>query len=161
SLQCWGDNFSGQIGNNSTAPAPFPVTVQGLPSGSAVTISTGYAYSCTAVDRGFAYCWGGNLSGELSTTDTAAAHLTPTPVVGDNTNSLLTDIVQISTGTGFFFNLIRRVFFPVEHTCALRATGVIDCWGANSNGEIGDGTTIQRPRPTAVNSFLANVDPAA
>jgi alpha-tubulin suppressor-like RCC1 family protein len=87
SLQCWGANFSGQIGNNSTTKVPFHVSVQGLPSGSAVTVSAGYAYSCTAVDRGFAYCWGGNLEGELSTTDTAAAHLTATPVVRDDTNS--------------------------------------------------------------------------
>ena len=38
---------------------------------------------------------------------------------------------------------------------------MIRCWGDNSQGEIGDGTTINRARPTVVNSFAANVDPAA
>jgi len=47
-----------------------------------------------------------------------------------------------------------------EQTCALLATGVIRCWGDNAQGEIGNGTTIDQTRPTAVNSFAANVDPA-
>jgi hypothetical protein len=42
----------------------------------------------------------------------------------------------------------------------LLASGVIECWGDNSQGETGDGTTTNAPRPTAVNSFAANVDPA-
>jgi hypothetical protein len=71
--------------------------------------------------------------------------------------------VAIATGTGTGLYL----FFPYPHiqsgeqTCALLASGVLDCWGDNSFGEIGDGTQVNRPRPTAVNSFAANVDPAA
>jgi hypothetical protein len=48
-----------------------------------------------------------------------------------------------------------------QHACALLATGVIDCWGNNAKGEIGDGTTTNAVHPTVVNSFAANVDPAA
>jgi alpha-tubulin suppressor-like RCC1 family protein len=35
-------------------------------------------------------------------------------------------------------------------SCAVQSNGNLACWGPNANGQIGDGTTIQRPRPTRV-----------
>lgn len=37
-----------------------------------------------------------------------------------------------------------------EHTCGLTISGTAYCWGNNSHGRIGDGTTIDRDVPTAV-----------
>jgi hypothetical protein len=65
----------------------------------------------------------------------------------------LSNVAAISTGT-------NPTLPAHEQTCALLATGVIRCWGDNSQGEIGDGTMTNRARPTVVNSFAANVDPA-
>jgi hypothetical protein len=45
------------------------------------------------------------------------------------------------------------------HTCALRVNGAPQCWGANNAGQIGDGTTTNRPSVTQVPSFTFNVDP--
>src|SRR4029079_8776847 len=36
------------------------------------------------------------------------------------------------------------------HTCALRADGLLRCWGSNSSGQIGDGTTTNRASPVSV-----------
>ncbi|HZO57844.1 MAG TPA: RCC1 domain-containing protein, partial [Bryobacteraceae bacterium] len=48
----------------------------------------------------------------------------------------------------------------VGHTCALQASGLPRCWGDNVRGQLGDGTTTERQRPTLVESFTANVLPA-
>ncbi len=36
------------------------------------------------------------------------------------------------------------------HACALRQGGEVVCWGGNAFGQLGDGTTVNRPAPAAV-----------
>jgi Regulator of Chromosome Condensation (RCC1) repeat protein len=43
-----------------------------------------------------------------------------------------------------------------SHTCAVRADGTAACWGSNSNGQLGDGTTIDRSTAASVTG-LTNV----
>ncbi|NCV90370.1 MAG: hypothetical protein EBW19_09300, partial [Betaproteobacteria bacterium] len=38
----------------------------------------------------------------------------------------------------------------LQHTCGLSSTGATYCWGANGNGQLGDGTTEDRTSPVAV-----------
>ena len=37
-----------------------------------------------------------------------------------------------------------------RHTCALRRSGEVVCWGGNTRGQLGDGTTTSRTKPTRV-----------
>jgi alpha-tubulin suppressor-like RCC1 family protein len=155
---CWGANGRGQIGDNSTQPAPFPNTVQGLTD--AVAVSAGAFFTCAVQAGGTASCWGANDSGELGAKD-SVDHLTPTLVAsatfflptGGTTFLALAGVVAIATGAS-------DLSPTKEHACALLASGVIRCWGDNSQGETGDGTTNNHARPTLVNSFAANVDSA-
>ncbi|MCZ7534734.1 MAG: RCC1 domain-containing protein [Acidimicrobiia bacterium] len=43
-----------------------------------------------------------------------------------------------------------RVSAGRYHSCALRASGALWCWGYNGKGQLGDGTTTNRPSPTRV-----------
>lgn len=40
-----------------------------------------------------------------------------------------------------------------QHTCALRASGRVYCWGQNQDGELGDGTTSESMTPVRVRSI--------
>jgi len=70
--QCWGDNLSGQLGNNSsTTYSLVPVDVEGLTSG-VTAIAAGYGHTCAIVNGG-AWCWGYNVNGELGNNSTTGS----------------------------------------------------------------------------------------
>jgi alpha-tubulin suppressor-like RCC1 family protein len=61
---CWGNNYSGQLGNSSAGDAStMPVAVSGGLTFASVT--TGNAHSCGLTTGGKAYCWGDNFYGQL------------------------------------------------------------------------------------------------
>lgn len=47
-------------------------------------------------------------------------------------------------------NGIAKIEAGTAHTCALTTAGGVQCWGSNSNGQLGDSTTTLRSKPVAV-----------
>jgi alpha-tubulin suppressor-like RCC1 family protein len=45
---------------------------------------------------------------------------------------------------------VRAVALGEEHTCALRRSGTVACWGRNFSGQLGDGSREDRASPVAV-----------
>ncbi len=150
-VSCWGSNGSGQLGNSNTQQRSVPDAVSGLQD--AVAIDAGDNHTCAVRAEGSAVCWGDNSFGDLGAA-TADSSLVPVPVIatfatinGIQIPIKLSNVVGIGAGE--------------RHTCALLAYGKPVCWGSNLSAEIGDGTFVDRPRPTAVNSYTANVAPVA
>ena len=153
---CWGDNSSGQLGdNNDPTDSNVPVQVRkgsspddtiflGDSSSVDVTsIAAGTAHSIAVKNDGTVWCWGLNGNGQLGDNSTAQRN---TPVQVDRGNSsddttylgdsLTVDVTAIAGGQ--------------HHTAALKDDGTVWCWGLNSDGQLGDGTTAQSETPAAV-----------
>lgn len=131
SIKCWGSNLYGQLGTGDDLDSPTPAPVAGL-AGVVTSLSAGSLHTCAIVD-GTAYCWGNNLSGQIGNGATAAAQYTA--VAPPN----LSGAVEISAGW--------------VHTCARTASGAVFCWGDNSWGQHGTGTTQPHLVPTIVDNF--------
>jgi alpha-tubulin suppressor-like RCC1 family protein len=101
----------------------FPWKLRAANSGAAVppasrkiSLSAGKAHTC-CIDKGSAYCWGDNRSGQLGTGDLTAG---PRPRFVKTVGVVLQ---EVSAG--------------LDHTCALDTKGAPWCWGANDGGQLG------------------------
>lgn len=128
-VKCWGVNWSGGLGDNSTTTRWTPVDVVGLASGVAAVVA-GEQHTCALTNAGGVKCWGDNQLGQLGDNSTTT-RLTPGDVVG-----LTSGVKAIST----YFN----------HTCALTIAGAVKCWGRNLEGQLGDNSTTTRLAPVDV-----------
>jgi alpha-tubulin suppressor-like RCC1 family protein len=138
-VMCWGSNEYGQLGNNSAAWTGIPVEVGRLPN--AEQLSSGYWHSCAVVEEGQVQCWGNDFYGQLGNGErNTTSHV---PVVARG----LTGVTEVAAGA--------------FHTCALLEMGRVDCWGWNSNGQLGTGDTIESATPTPVVGIERAVEIAA
>jgi alpha-tubulin suppressor-like RCC1 family protein len=137
-IRCWGENVLGQLGTGNTVASLTPVAVANTAGSiSAREITGGNAHTCARRANGTVACWGTNGAGELGDGSTID-RIVPGPVSG------LTAVVGLSASIGF------STIEDRSHTCALRAQGSVFCWGANTHGQLGNGTTTDRTTPTAV-----------
>ncbi|HWH32175.1 MAG TPA: hypothetical protein VNU01_05835 [Egibacteraceae bacterium] len=123
-VYCWGNNATGNLGDGTAANArPLAKRVDGMDA-PAIQVSSGADHSCALTTNGDAWCWGGNLSGQLGVnSDTLVLRRQPGKVVDGYRGIALPRFVQISAGG--------------SHSCALAENGVPWCWGANDVGQLG------------------------
>lgn len=125
SVQCWGTNFAGQLGNGTTNSSSVPVTAQGISD--AVAVAAGGEHTCAVTKGGGVKCWGINEDGQLGAPSTELCGIpqsrpcstTPLSVAG------LSGVTSIALGE--------------DHACAVTTSGALKCWGGNSEGQLGDG----------------------
>ncbi len=122
-VKCWGRNDYGQFGDGTTTDSSTPVDVSGLTSGVSA-IATGYRFTCALTASGGVKCWGTNIYGQLGDSTTTNSS---TPV----------DVSGLTSG-------VSALAVDGNHACALTMSGGAKCWGYNSYGELGDGTTMYR-----------------
>ena len=134
--KCWGYNYNGQLGNNSTTQSKVPVDVFGLTSGVA-SLKGGDSHTCAVTTSGGAKCWGYNANGQLGNNSTTQSKV-PVDVFG------LTSGVA-SLGAGY------------SHTCAVTASGGAKCWGYNTYGQLGNNSFTDSKVPVDVFGLTSGV----
>lgn len=131
-VMCWGSNDFGQLGDGvGSGNSYVAVVVKDLTGVTAVAL--GEAHSCALIHDGSVMCWGANDAGQLGNDN--LGQNSPIPVAVQE----LTDATEIAAGS--------------DHNCALRENGAVQCWGANSVGQLGDGHTTDSPIPAAAVDF--------
>ena len=139
SLMCWGKNDVGQLGvlRLPNTAVTSPVGPVDLGSGrTAKALSLGSSHTCAILDDNTLKCWGyGGYSSPLG--------------YGDQTSRTAPEATAVvNLGAG---RTAKAVSAGSSHTCAILDDDTLKCWGDNSQGYLGDGTTTGRNTPTAVN----------
>ncbi len=180
---CWGNNDRGQLGDGSTARAAMPLLV-GADARFAAVVA-GLSHSCALTRDGAAWCWGSNDHGQLGDASAgkrsgpvraAAPHRFRTIAAGaahtcgldadgiawcwgSNSHGQLGDSINRDSAVPVPAGVGETQFASIaagwNFTCGIGTSGHASCWGENSAGQLGDGTTTDRDRPAPVRSDLA------
>jgi alpha-tubulin suppressor-like RCC1 family protein len=129
SLRCFGQNPFGELGDGKTQSTSIPVVAQ--PPMKALAVVVGGRFTCALVTNDSVACWGGGSDGELGN---GAYAESPEPVA-----------VELPRGVA-----VKTIVSKYQHTCVLSTEGRIWCWGANAQGQLGNGTVDASNRPVEV-----------
>jgi alpha-tubulin suppressor-like RCC1 family protein len=123
----WGESASQQLGlagfDSPNGPTPSPALA------GVTDIVAGDQHAC-GFRAGALVCWGSNTSGQLGS---SAAPRSSDPIAVEGL-----PIAATKAWAGWY------------HTCARLTDGSIWCWGANDNGQLGDGTKTSRSQPKPI-----------
>ncbi|THF73413.1 RCC1 domain-containing protein [Cohnella fermenti] len=137
----WGANEYGQLGNATFSSSGVPVQVldasdHGALSG-IVAIAAGAYHSLALKADGTVWSWGLNSHGQLGDGSTVNRSL-PVQAVSGNEAEMLANAIAVDGGSG--------------HSIALLEDGTVWAWGANDQGQLGDGSKEDRLYPVQVKS---------
>lgn len=148
-LRCWGKNLVGQLGQGNTNnvgdnPGESSVSVDLGAGRTATAVSLGFEYSCAITDLGSVRCWGLNNSGQLGQGNTTQ--------VGDNAGETTVPVPAIGNATA--------IAAGNSHACAIVNGQFIRCWGRNTEGELGQGNTVNVGTSAGDVPVLVDLGPA-
>jgi alpha-tubulin suppressor-like RCC1 family protein len=138
----WGNNSSGELGDGTSFNRSNAVQV--LNVSNIVLVSGGDSHSSALAADGTVWKWGVNDVGELGNgTANAIANPRPAKILVDKFGNSFSNIVMVSARD--------------YHNIAVKADGSVWMWGANDQGQCGNGTTNATWVPTPVSGLTARV----
>jgi alpha-tubulin suppressor-like RCC1 family protein len=133
---CWGQNERGQLGDRTTISRAVPDSVGDFHRWT--QLSAGREHTCGVATDGEAYCWGAAGFGQLGYNAAPPSGGYLNSPVRVRSAALPADVQWSSVTAGY------------EHSCGVTVEGLAFCWGNNTNGQLGNGTTLASMGPVAV-----------
>lgn len=138
---CWGNNYSGELGNNSTTGSSVPVAVNtsGVLAGKTIKqLAAGSGHTCAIASDDQTYCWGDNWGGKLGNNSIIDSSVP----VAVNTSGVLAGktVKKIATNSQNYSN------------CVIASDDQVYCWGYGGSGQLGNNSTANSLVPTAVDT---------
>ncbi len=130
-LKCWGEGTNGRLGVGNTNDITLPnantsdVTISG--GTQVVAISAGAAHSCALLSNNSIHCWGSAASGRLLNSSGSSDQNVPG--------------TALSLAETYY--PVRGIAMGPSHACGILGPGLVKCWGANTDGQLGQGDTQQ------------------
>ena len=135
-LFAWGNNASGEVGDNTVVTVWSPTQIGASTNWTSVAGMKGMAASFAINSLGGLWAWGVNTTGQL----------------GDNTTISRSSPVQIGA------NVWSKVETGSSHTMAIRTDGTLWAWGLNSLAQLGLGDIASRSSPVQVGTLGGWID---
>lgn len=164
SVECWGQNRGGELGDGTTIDRHEPTPVTGLPP--VVELAVGRRHNCARTASGEVYCWGFNSSHEVSpgtTISTVPARVLGLPAasslsLGGGMSCAVTSTGDlycwgsrpVPNGISHWRTPTRLAFFPKaqkvvtddDRICALTWNSTVWCWGNGRYQSLADGVSV-------------------
>jgi hypothetical protein len=159
-VRCAGQNDHGQLGDGTTSPSDRPVDALWMDD--AAQVAAAGRFSCARSVAGAVHCWGYNGQGQVAEAPLSERHR-PTRWaqidsaidldIGHYTGCAATAEGDVMCWGPHGFSVptlvegvsgATKIVVGDLHRCALVSAGQVACWGNNSNGQLGDGTTLNR-----------------
>jgi alpha-tubulin suppressor-like RCC1 family protein len=136
-VEAWGGNSAGQLGDGTLARKLNPVTVKNLRN--VVHIAAGGEHAIALLSDGTVATWGNNIFGQLGIGTSGGGR------EACKANCHSTVPIRVPGLAG-----VVAVFASGPDDAALLHDGTVVAWGENKSGQLGDGTKIEKDSPTRV-----------
>lgn len=138
-LTCWGVADSGQLGKTVASGEPVANgQVTQLADADWTTVGAGSYHTCAKKQDNTLWCWGANFAGQLGLGVNRVAN----PQTG---KSQWNSPTKVSDDVNWALLAVGS-----SHACATKNDATLWCWGSNSDGQIGSGSTTTAFSPTQV-----------
>ncbi len=119
-IYCWGRDNNGQVGNGGATFTDVTAPQAVGTNADWASVSTGGYHTCGRRTNGRVYCWGDDGEGAVGDGTPGVDRSVPTQVAGAHA-----DWKSVAAG--------------ITHSCGIRASGRLYCWGSDINGNLGNG----------------------
>jgi len=136
-VAAWGDNGTGELGNNSTVDSTTPIQIDqsGVLAGKTViAVSAGGSFSLALCSDGTVAAWGSGAAGQLGNNITVSSYVP----------------VSVSTAGVLSGKTVVKISAGDNHSVAVCSDGLAVSWGSNDWGQLGNNSNTNSPVPVAV-----------